>query len=562
MLADKRLVIQTEELSRALSLTRTMAHWLVKNGRHDVGQVASFLEPRLSSLTPPDAMADRDRACERLAAAIRRREVVVVYGDYDCDGITATAIMTELIRELGGHAIPMLASRFDGGYGLSERALCRIREHRPGLVVTCDCGSSDHERLQQLTASGVDVIVIDHHLVPETPLPVLAFLNPHRPECGFPYKHLASCGLALSMAAGLRRSLGVKLDVRKWLDLVAVGTIADVAPLSDDNRALVRAGLGVMARAERPGLRALWDVLGMQCGHTLCGRDVAFRIAPQINGPGRLGSPDLALELLLATDLEQARPLAERLVEVSNRRRELQEAMVSEALEEIEQQGYAKLPAIVIGRRGWNPGIVGIVAGRLCDRYQLPTMVIGFDGDVGRGSVRGPRGARLHDALCRIAPVLERFGGHQAAAGVEVRYERLDALRGAFCEAITEIEREAAPADAVDDDALLLKLDPADSADAVMRDFDRLEPCGEGNPRPKLVVDAHLLQAREVKGGHLKLRVDCGQGGTLNGFGIGLGAQVRELNGRVRLFGDLRRNHYQGNTSVELFVEKLECLRA
>src|SRR5690606_35277595 len=247
VVADYSALSDVSELSRALSLTRTVAHWLIRNGRGDASQAAAYLEPRLSSLTPPDAMIDRALACERLALAVRRKEVVVVFGDYDCDGITATAIMTELLRHLGGTAIPLLATRFDGGYGVSPRALDRIREQRPTVVVTCDCGSSDHDRLQELTASGVDVIVIDHHLVPEAPLPVLAFLNPHRAECGFPFKYMASCGLALSMAAGLRRALGVSLDVRQWLDLVAIGTIADVAPLSADNRALVRAGLGALA---------------------------------------------------------------------------------------------------------------------------------------------------------------------------------------------------------------------------------------------------------------------------------------------------------------------------
>src|SRR6185437_13889976 len=207
---------------------------------------------------------DRDASAERIARAVRAGERICVFGDYDCDGITATAITTSFLRALGGDVTPLLATRLEGAYGLSAPALERVLAARPTLLVTCDCGSSDHERLAVARARGIDTVVIDHHLVPAEPLPAFAFLNPHRPECGFPYKGMASCGLALSLGAAVRKTLGASLDLRPFLDLVAIGTIADVAPLDGDNRALVRAGLAVMGgiagpggRVQRPGLRAL-----------------------------------------------------------------------------------------------------------------------------------------------------------------------------------------------------------------------------------------------------------------------------------------------------------------
>lgn len=547
-----------DELARECQLTRTVAAWLSQQG-YSSSAAKSWLAPKLAGLTSPDAMFDRGKACQRLAAAVRRGESIVVFGDYDCDGITSTAILTEVLRTLGGRATPRLANRFDGGYGVSEAALGRILEAKPKLVVTCDCGSSDHASLAILRERGIDVIVIDHHLVPDEPLPALAFLNPHRPECGFPFKYLASCGLVLSIAAGLRKELGAELDVRRWLDLVAIGTVADVAPLNGDNRALVKAGLGALVRTERPGLRLLLDSLQIDPELGMTGRDVAFRVAPYINAPGRLGEPDLALWVLLASTREEATPLVTKLIEKSTERRALQEQMVAEAEVEIAERGFANAPAIVLGRQGWNTGIVGIVAGRIADKYAVPVIVVGFDGAVGRGSVRGPKGSRLHDALSSVASHLERFGGHQAAAGLEVKHEHLDALRAAFAEVVRTQTRDGIRSEST---TSAVALAAGDKLEDVLRDLERLEPCGEGNPRPRLCVEGRVLSAREVKGGHLKLSVDRG-GGRLDGFGIALGHRAAALAAAasvVRLYGDLRLNQFMGNQTVEMWIEALEVL--
>ncbi len=549
-----------DELARSCRLTRTVASWLNQQG-YSPASAREWLEPRLAGLTPPDAMIDRQKACERLAQAVRRGEAIVVFGDYDCDGITSTAILTEVLRTVGGRVTPCLANRFDGGYGVSEAALRRILKSKPSLVVTCDCGSSDHVSLAALRNAGIDVIVIDHHLVPDEPLPAVAFLNPHRPECGFPFKYLASCGLALSMAAGLRKELGIDLDVRRWLDLVAIGTVADVAPLRGDNRALVKAGLAALLRTERPGLRLLLDSLKLDPETSLTGRDIAFRIAPHVNAPGRLGAPDLALWVLLAHTKEEAAPLVEQLLAKSTERRALQEQIVVEAEAEIQERGYALESAIVLGRKGWNAGIVGIVAGRIADKYGRPVIAIGFDDEVGRGSVRGPKGSRLHDALSAVSQHLERFGGHQAAAGLEVKHTQLDALRAAFCDAIRRQEGQAErPEETLHCTPLALE----DDLNAVLRDLERLEPCGEGNPRPRLQVEATVLAAREVKGGHLKLSVQRRVGGRLDCFAVALGHRASELvaspSTSVRLLGDLRVNQYMGTRTVEMWVEALEVL--
>lgn len=540
-------------LGRSLSLSSTVAEWLLRRGHGDSDATRRFLDPRLAHLTDPGAMADRAAAADRLAAAVRRRERIAVFGDYDCDGITSAAIMTEILRALGGDVRPLLASRFDGGYGVSPAATERILGSGATVLVTCDCGSTDHPSLERLAARSVDTVVIDHHLVPDEPLPAVAFLNPHRPDCGFAYKGLASCGLALSIGAALRAVLGQKLDLRQWLDLVAIGTIADVAPLDGDNRALVRAGLARLSQAPRPGLRALASLAKVDFGRPLSARDVAFRLAPRLNAPGRLGSPDLALELLLARSDEAAFELATSVDALSEKRRSIQEAMTAEAIAEIEREGWADRPALVVGREGWSSGIVGIVAGRLADKYGKPVIVIGFDGAHGRGSVRGPKGVRLYDALARTAECLERFGGHQSAAGLEVRADRLSDLRALFEMAVTlpgVSEDAAEPTPAV-------RLATDDNPAKVVEDIERLEPCGEANPSPRLYVEGRVVESKVVKGGHLKLDVALDGGSRISCFGATMGDLSTSINGAVALYGELRRDTWRGSGAVELLVDRV-----
>lgn len=544
--------LRAQALSRALGISVTVASWLEQRGHADAEATRRFLNPRLAELTPPDGMLDRGAAAERIARAVRRRERIVVFGDYDCDGMTSAAIFTEALQQLGGDATPVLASRFDGGYGFSRAALARVLALRPGLLITCDCGSSDHPTLSELGALGVDAVVVDHHLVPEQPLPVAAFLNPHRPGCGFPYKWLASCGLALSVLAAVRTELGQALDLRLLLDLVAIGTIGDVAPLDGDNRALVRAGLKVLSEARRPGIRALLELAKLEPGTPLSAEDVAFRLAPRLNAPGRLGAPDLAVQLLLAPSVQLAQSLAAEIEQRQLERRAVQERMLEEALAEVEREQYGQRAAVVIGREGWNHGIVGIVAGRLAAQLQRPVAVIGFEHGVGRGSVRGPKGARLHDAISSCAAHLRRFGGHQAAAGLEVELERLAALRAAF-----EAACAAQQPGPTQDDEPCVRFAPGDNLTRVLSDLAQLEPCGESNPAPALALVGRVVSAREVSGGHLKLELALQGGERLSAFGIGLGHRAPGLSGDIAVSGALRPDRYRGGNAIELKLHKI-----
>jgi single-stranded-DNA-specific exonuclease len=498
-------------------------------------------------------MVDREAAARRLARAIRAAEPVVVFGDYDCDGMTSTAILTDGLRRLGGRVETVLASRFDGGYGLSAAALRRVFARSPGLVVTCDCGSSDHAAIAELRAAGVDVIVVDHHLVPAEPLPAIAFLNPHRPDCGFPFKWLASCGLVLSLLGQLRTELGQALELRDYLDLVAIGTIADVAPLEGDNRTLVRAGLERLKSPTRPGLKALFELLGLDGDHPVVASDIAFRVAPRLNAPGRLGAPDLALELLLCPSLTEARVLSEALDQTSTRRKDEQRKIEEQARAQVIAQGVGDRAALVLGESEWNHGIVGIVAGRLADEFGLPTMVVGFEGDLGRGSVRGPSGFPLFDAVKACSEHLVRFGGHQAAAGVTVERSSFPALVRDFERACRScLESFVPPAK-----AMPLRVVPGDAPIDVLGDLLLLEPCGAGNPLPTLEIEGTVVEARAVRGGHLKIAVELAGGGRLSGFGPNLGQQLPEARAPVRMTGELRIDRHRGGDAVEFLVRAL-----
>jgi single-stranded-DNA-specific exonuclease len=534
-------------LARALGITATAANVLVARGHCEPEGAARFLDPRLAHLTAPDAMRDRSEAVGRIAAAVRARERICVFGDYDADGVTAAALLTDVLRVLGGQVVALLADRFAGGYGLSDPALARVIETGASLLITCDCGSSDHERLDRARRAGLDAVVIDHHRVPEAPLPAVAFLNPHRPDCAFAYKGLASVGLALSVAAGVRAELGVALDMRRWLDFVAIGTIGDVAPLDGDNRALVRAGLSSLGRGDRPGTRALAQIAS--CGSaTPTGEDVSFRFAPRINAPGRLQKPDLALSLLLASTDEEARRIAAEVEVLCTRRKEVERGVTAEAMAMLEDPGLAALPAIVLGRQGWHPGVVGIVAGRLASRFSKPTIIVSLDGGRGRGSARAPSGFSVYDALTRVRDVVSAFGGHHAAAGLEVSADRIDTLRERFAEACGAMGVPAPP-DRLDADSVFVD---GDAPPRVVADLERFEPCGQTNPAPRIAVArARVLGAREVRGGHLRMWLDVG-GTALSCFGAEMAHRLPALGSHARVVGALRRDTWTGGGAIEM----------
>lgn len=548
--------LRAAEFGRALGVSPVIGQLLL-NRSVAAGDAQRFLFPKLAHLTPPDDMLDRQLAAERIAHAIRRGERIVVYGDYDVDGTTSTAILSDIIACLGGNVVALVGNRFDGGYGLSDAALDRVLAAQPRLLVTCDCGSSDHARILRAREAGVDVVVVDHHLVPKEPLAALAFLNPHRPECGFPYKGLCSAGLVLSLGAALRAELKANLDLRLWLDLVALGTIADVAPLDGDNRALVRTGLAnLTADSARPGIIALREAAKLRPGVPISAIDVAFRLTPRLNAAGRLGDPAVTLALLRSRDIYEARGLAAQIERLNDERKQIEQRCTSQAVLDLEDSAHAR-HGLVAAADEFHRGVVGISAARLVDRYNRPALVIALEGEHGHGSGRAPDGFPLHKALVRTGHLLERFGGHDAAVGLTVRRDRIDQLREAFDQACAELMADrpraaAAPIARPPE----LRLGEGHFTLPNASELMLLEPLGEKNPEPLFEVVGDLLRAQIVGDGHLKLSVNV-LGRELSAFGYQLGERAAGLSGQIRVRGTLRPDGFRGGEAIELRIEEV-----
>jgi single-stranded-DNA-specific exonuclease len=492
-------------LAAAIGVRPLTARILLGRGIGEAGRAARFLAPRLADLRPPEGIADLGRALERLTAALAAGETIGVFGDYDVDGVTTAAVLATTLRAFAGTSgakvVPRCASR-EAGYGLGPDDVARFVADGCRVLVTGDCGTSDHEALLACRAGGIDAIVIDHHQIPDGESAAFALINPHRSEDTFPFKGLASCGLAFYLAASLRsrlRDANPSFDPRDLLDLVALGTIADVVPLTDENRILVANGLRILTARKRPGLDALATAAEIE-GRALTAHDVGFRLAPRLNAAGRLGEAQLALDLLLATDAEAATRLAAELEDKNKERQRIQEIVWAEALAATTDHETA--PALVLGAEGWHPGVVGIIAARLVDKFARPAVVVGFRDGQGRGSARTVPGFDLFAALSRCAEHLTRFGGHAAAAGMSVPATGLDQFRRAFVAAISEQAsgRTIAPT-RVDAVVGLGELDVS-----FAEELSRLEPFGAANAEPLFALTGLKTQAtRRVGKGHLQL---------------------------------------------------------
>ncbi len=425
-----------ERLVRDAGIAPWVAECLVRRGLSEPAVAAKFLKPMLRTLSDPFLLPAMDAAVVRLLAAVESRERIVLYGDYDVDGVTSLALLTRLLRAYGAEVETFLPHRVDEGYGLSADGVARcIEERRPELLVAVDCGTTSVAEIARLREAGVDVVVLDHHEPKAELPPAVAIVNPKLgPDSAFGY--LCSVGICFKVAhAMLKRRPIEGFDIKELLDLAAIGTVADVVPLLDENRIFVRAGLERIAQSRWPGVRALVEVAGLRPPFRAV--DIGFGIGPRLNAAGRLDSATASLELLLTDDAARAQSIA-RSLDVQNReRRTIEDEVLGKAEAQITSlYDPGSESAIVVGGAGWHPGVVGIVASRLQRRYHRPAFVVGFDAmGIGKGSGRSIEGLSLVAALTRCAGLLEKFGGHEMAAGLTMRQENFEAFRAAFTEA-------------------------------------------------------------------------------------------------------------------------------
>jgi single-stranded-DNA-specific exonuclease len=521
----------------------------------------SFLDPSMNDLLDAFAMRDMDLAADRIWAAIDRREQILVYGDYDVDGITATSLLTAAIQALGGRVDYFIPDRIRDGYGLSVRGVDLARRRRARLIVTADCGITATEEVALASSHGMEVIVTDHH-EPLGDLPqAAAILNPKRRDCPYPFKELAGVGVVLKLVQGLAAHRPGRLPadfVGHHLDLVALGTIADVVPLRGENRIFAKIGLERICDSTRPGIVALKEVAGLTTRRVESGH-VAYILAPRINAAGRLGNAESGVRLLLSTDASEATTIAEGLEEDNTTRKKIDESTLEEALGQLKAAGEPLPPAIVLWSDRWHPGVLGIVASRLMERFHRPTILVAADHEEGKGSGRSIPGFDLCQALQECRSYLVGFGGHSYAAGLTIRQEHLPAFREALC-------RVVAARLVPDDYVPKLSIDgplPLNACDeSLVRFLDRLSPFGIGNQEPLFIADDVQLAAPPavVSRNHLKLSVrQNGREIDCIGFGMGhLAGAIRNGAGRLAIAFVPTLNVWQNRSRLQLKLRDVQ----
>jgi single-stranded-DNA-specific exonuclease len=544
-----------DRLAEALGVRRTTAEVLIRRGHSTPETARAFLEQD-GAIHDPMLLGDMRTACERIERAITAGERICVHGDYDADGICATALAVTVLRDLGAAADSHLPSRFDEGYGLAVETAERLAADGVELLVTVDCGITAVDAVARGRDLGMDVIVTDHHR-PGEALPACTRVCT-RPS-DYPFPELCGTGVVFKLAQALHERAGrdpAELD--RHLDLVALATVADVVPLRDENRGLVRAGLRRLRRTSKPGLRALMAVARVDRAHA-SSTDVGFRLAPRINAAGRLCHPDEALELLLTADEGRARVLAERLEGLNRERQAVEDGILREAVEQVEaaDEGWRARRAYVLHDPDWHEGVIGIVASRLVERYGRPVVLIAGAGDEAKGSGRSIPAYDLHAGLSATSAHLTRFGGHRVAAGLTMRSDRVEAFAADL----------AGHAAAHLSDAELLRrqridavLAPAEASLELADELDRLEPFGLGNPGVTLLAPAAALHSvgRMGEGRHLRMAVELG-GFRCGAVWFGHGAAVAELRdgGRFDVAYRLSRNEWNGAASAQMLVRAI-----
>lgn len=558
------------EIQSLFSLPPLVSRVLAARAFRDLDAVRDFLSPRLDSLSDPLDMADMPRAVDCIARAMQEGKRIAVYGDYDADGLTATALLVRCFRWLGHPAEFYIPDRLNEGYGMSVSGVETLASRGVELIVTVDNGIGCFEEVERARELGVEVVVTDHHQPGESLPRATAVVDPQRADCRYPFKELAGVGVAFKLAHALARHMGRAADearafLKAQLDLVALGTVADVMPLVGENRVLVLHGLRALADTDKVGLQVLAEALGMD-GRPLTGENIAFVFGPRLNAAGRTGNADYALELLLTDSRDRARELAEHLDRLNVNRRSLESDVMREAMEQLEcDPALLDGPVLVLAGDDWHQGIIGIVASRLLERFSRPAVILSIDGEFAKGSARSCGDFDIHGALAQCEDLLESYGGHRLAAGVGLHRDNLDALR----RRINEIARQTLKPEQMRPRLeLQATSDLGELTMQAVEQLDCLRPFGNGNPVPLLALcDCQLADAPQIVGGrHLKVRLrqpQSSNGSTMTALWFSCPGVREELAERLReadcfdVAGSPMINEWNGRRSVELNIKDI-----
>jgi single-stranded-DNA-specific exonuclease len=558
-----------------LGLSEPLARALAARGVA-AGEGEVFLNPTLKALFPdPSSFADMDRAAAVLVDALERERPITVFADYDVDGASSAALLVRWFRAMGRDLPIYVPDRVAEGYGPSPAAFRHIRESGAELVVTVDCGAAACDAIAAAAEIGLEVVVIDHHLMRDEIPPCAALVNPNRPDCTSGQGVLAAAGVTFVLLAALNREArrrglfehAKEPDLFRWLDLAALGAVCDVTRLSGFNRALASQGLRIMSGWANPGLKALMEVAKASGPASVF--HAGFVLGPRINAGGRIGRSDLGARLLSTDDPQEAHDLAHELDALNASRKEVEREVQEAAVALIERQSnLADAPVLLAAADDWHPGVIGIVAGRLRERYRKPVMVVGIDraANVGKGSGRSQPGVNLGRAVQAAydAGLLLAGGGHAMAAGLSVRPDTIPELREFLCEALAHEQAEAAAQDALEVDALTTT---AGADRGLYADFQRLAPFGPGNPEPVFALaDVRIERPMALRGGHVRVTLTDRSGGKLKAIAwrceeTELGRRLLQEGGGLHVAGRLKPDDWQGREGVELEIDDVADLR-
>jgi single-stranded-DNA-specific exonuclease len=549
-----------------------VARLLAQRGIETVEEAHRFLHPRLDYLHDPFLLPDVEPACLRIQQALNQRERILVHGDYDSDGVTSAALWTRLLRRLGADVEVFVPHRRRDGYDIRNAAIDRAKARGVRLIITTDCGVRRVEEVEYARQLGIDVIITDHHLPPEVLPRAVAVVNPHRADSRYPFPYLAGVGVAFRCGEALVRHLGLKVESYRqaFLDLVTIGTITDMMPLLDENRVLVAFGLQQLPYTKKPGIQALLEVSGLQRAQTeenvppLTVRDIGFGIGPRLNAASRVDETKPALDLLLTSNLDEARRLAALLDARNRTRQEEQKRIFQEAVLRVQQEGLHERACIVIEGTGWGSGIIGLVAGKLTEMFHRPSIVLALNPETGegRGSARSIEAFDLGEALEQCRPLLIDGGGHAHAAGFSIRLENVADLTRRMEEIARQRLTEEDLQPVLDIDA---ELRPHQIDTKLLEQIESMAPFGMENPEPIFVsygapVRSVCLIGKESQ--HLKLLVEAqtshGLTVTYPAIMWGQGSLASELApGATDICYRLQRNTYQGELRIQLFLEDI-----
>jgi len=555
------------DLAGALNVPKFAVELFYQRGIFSLEEARSFLSPKLKDLPSPFLFKDMDKAIHLIVKAIKNQWPIVVYGDYDVDGICATSILVDFLTLLELDVHWHVPNRLTDGYGMTIESLASIQNlvNVPALLITVDNGVSAVNEVAEARRAGFHVIITDHHEPPEILPEADALINPKQKDCTFPFAELSGTGVVFFLVIALRYTFiknkywqkDTSPNLKKYLDLVALGTVADVMPLRGVNRILVRAGIEVLTERIRPGIWALCELIGKKEGR-ITTEDISFRLAPRINAAGRLGSPETAAKLLMSKDIESSLQAAKKLENLNKKRREIEQDILPTALVQCELQTKENCSALVTYKSNWHPGVLGIVASRLCERFHLPVIALSDDPNqdaVIKGSGRSAGGINIFEAVGQCKENLNNYGGHQQAIGLSLQRDKLPEFIIALNKHVGgQVKNASICNEVILVDKQLQDHEPDRKFITLLRQF---EPFGEGNPEPVfLVKNKKLRSVSLVKGDHLRfcLRLN---GQMFKGIGFGMGNRLAIARKSVDLAFTFRHTIYRGVKRVEVMAVEL-----